>query len=292
MPTRRKFLKAAFFFITGGIFADAFWFEKFFIETKEFYFEDASQEKTNLKLVQISDLHLQKTSYPMRQLAKKINSLRPDLILITGDAIDKARNINLLADFLNLIDKDIKKVAILGNWEYWGAVDLTALNIIYKKNNTELLINRSVKYLFRNTSISITGVDDFLGGNADINAALENHSESDYHIILNHCPQYSDRISETLSQPARKNINVNFILSGHTHGGQINFFGFAPFLPPGSGKYVSGWYNAVVGNQLSVVSQYLQSTFGKPVMYVSKGIGTSIFPVRFGARAEIAIFNL
>ncbi len=292
MPTRRKFLRSAFFIITGGIFTDAFWFENFFIETKNFYWGNTARDTPNLKLVQVSDLHLQKINYPIRQLAKKINNLRPDLILITGDAIDKASKINLLDDFLNLIDKDIKKVAILGNWEYWSGVDLAVLDIVYKKNNTELLINRSIKYSFQKATISITGVDDFLGGNADINAALENHSESDYHIILNHCPQYSDRISETLSQPARKNINVDFILSGHTHGGQINFFGFAPFLPPGSGKYVSGWYNAVVSNQLSVVSQYLQSAFGKPVMYVSKGIGTSIFPVRFGARAEIATFNL
>ena len=292
MPTRRKFLQSAFFILTAGVFADAFWFEKFFIETKNFYLGGASQEKTNLKLLQISDLHLQKINNPMRKLAKKINNLRPDLILITGDAVDKKRNINLIEDFLNLIDKDIKKVAILGNWEYWGAVDLVALDNIYKKNNTDLLINRSVKYLFRNTSISITGVDDFLGGNADIDTALENYTESDYHIILNHCPQYSDRISETLSQPARKNVNLNFILSGHTHGGQINFFDFAPFLPPGSGKYVSGWYNAVVGSQSSVVSQHPQSNSGKPAMYVSKGIGTSIFPVRLGARAEMAIFYL
>ena len=292
MPTRRKFLRSAFFILTTGIFADAFWFEKFFIETKIFYLGGTSQEKTNLKLLQISDLHLQKINNPIRQLAKKINDLRPDLILITGDAVDKKRNINLIEDFLNLIDKDIKKVAILGNWEYWGAVDLVALDNIYKKNNTDLLINRSVKYLFRNTSISITGVDDFLGGNADINTALENYTESDYHIILNHCPQYSDRISETLSQSARKNINLNVILSGHTHGGQINFFGFAPFLPPGSGKYVSGWYNAVVDSQSLVVSQHPQYSSSKPVMYVSKGIGTSIFPVRLGARAEMAIFYL
>ena len=50
-------------------------------------------------------------------------------------AVDKAKNITLLNDFLKPIDKDIKKVAILGNWEYWGKVDLAELNRIYAEGN-------------------------------------------------------------------------------------------------------------------------------------------------------------
>jgi len=67
---------------------------------------------------------------------------------------------------------------------------------------------------------------------------------------------------------------IDLILSGHTHGGQVKLLGFIPYLPQGSGKYVSGWY----------LDQHKQ-------LYVSKGIGTSILPIRFGARAEISIFN-
>jgi uncharacterized protein len=65
------------------------------------------------------------------------------------------------------------------------------------------------------------------------------------------------------------------ILSGHTHGGQINFFGLAPFVPAGSGRYLRGLYCDF-----------------KPFMYVCKGVGTSILPFRFGARAEIAILRI
>ena len=272
ISSRRKFLKTTLLISPLIILSDAFWFEKFFIETKEFFLNGATRDTKNIKLVQISDLHLQKINYPIVQLIKKINELQPDLILITGDAIDKAQNINLLADFLKQIDINIKKVAILGNWEYWGKVNINALEKIYAENNCTLLINQTQKFSFQNKTISITGVDDLLGGKPDIESALKNYSKSDYHIILNHCPKYSDTISQKI------NLNttpVDFILSGHTHGGQINFFGFAPFVPPGSANYVRGWYNNIA-----------------PRMYVSKGIGTSIFPVRLGARAEIAIFNL
>ena len=67
--------------------------------------------------------------------------------------------------------------------------------------------------------------------------------------------------------------NISFILSGHTHGEQVRLFNFIPFLPQGSGKYVKGWYKE-----------------SNPPMYVSKGIGTTILPIRFGSRAEIAVF--
>ena len=65
------------------------------------------------------------------------------------------------------------------------------------------------------------------------------------------------------------------MLSGHTHGGQVKFLGFAPFTPQGSGRYLNGLYDDY-----------------EPKLYVSKGVGTSILPIRFGARAEIAIFDI
>ncbi|MFN8967247.1 MAG: hypothetical protein ACK5XR_00570 [Pseudanabaena sp.] len=65
-----------------------------------------------------------------------------------------------------------------------------------------------------------------------------------------------------------------YMLSGHTHGGQLSFFGIAPILPPRSGKYVSGWYqnNAIF-------------------LYVSRGLGISILPIRIGSVPEIAYFE-
>jgi predicted MPP superfamily phosphohydrolase len=269
--SRRKFIRSGILFGVGASLLDAFWVEKFFIEINEYYNGSDKKETSNIKVVQISDLHLQSLNYQLIKLTEKLNKLAPDLILITGDAIDKANNITVLNDFLKGINKEIKKVAILGNWEYWGNVDLIELDKIYADNNCTLLINQTKQFTFGDRTISITGVDDFVGGKADFESSIKDYKISDHHIILNHCPQYSDYISEKLN----KEINVDFILSGHTHGGQINLFGFIPFLPQGSGKYVKGWYKE-----------------NSPNLYVSKGIGTSIFPARFGARAEIAIFNL
>jgi predicted MPP superfamily phosphohydrolase len=64
------------------------------------------------------------------------------------------------------------------------------------------------------------------------------------------------------------------MLSGHTHGGQIAPFGVALKLPHGSGGYVAGWYRGD----------------GVP-LYVSRGIGTSLVPIRIGATPELAQFD-
>jgi predicted MPP superfamily phosphohydrolase len=65
------------------------------------------------------------------------------------------------------------------------------------------------------------------------------------------------------------------ILSGHTHGGQVCLGGWAPVLPRGSGRYVAGWY-----------------TDGAIPLYVSRGLGTTMLPIRFGAVPEIAYFEI
>lgn len=272
MPmSRRKFLRSGILTALGVFFLDALWIEKFFIEINEFYHGSATKDTSNIKVIQISDLHLRSLNYQLIQLTKKINELKPDLILITGDAIDKAENVPLLNDFLKLIDHNIRKIAILGNWEYWGKVDLLELYTMYADHNCTLLINQSIQLSLRDKTISITGLDDFVGGAADFESAIQDYKISTHHIILNHCPEYTETIVEKMNDK----IKADFILSGHTHGGQLNFFGYIPYLPKGSGKYLKGWYDKNVTK-----------------LYVSKGIGTNILPARFGARAEIAIFNL
>ncbi len=270
LKSRRLFVKYGLAGIAGIVAADAFWAEKYLFEVNEFYLRGANAQAPTIKLVQISDLHLQSINSQIIRLTRKINELRPDLVVITGDALDEAANTLLMHDFFKLIDFDIKKVAILGNWEYWGKVDLIQLKSIYNQHNCALLINQTSQYSLQGRTISITGLDDYVGGNANLGLAVSGFQLSDYHIVLNHCPEYSARIAAF----ATKGLRIDCILSGHTHGGQITLLGYAPFRPPGSGKYLKGWYE-----------------LGACPLYVSKGIGTSIIPARLGARAELAVFH-
>ena len=111
MPiTRRKLIKTGIFSLAGILLLDGVWMERFFIEVKEFFLGSATTKSRNIKIVQISDLHLHSINHQLTRLINKINSLQPDLIVFTGDVVDKAKNISLLDEFLKLIDKDIKKI--------------------------------------------------------------------------------------------------------------------------------------------------------------------------------------
>ena len=268
--SRRKFLLGGFVVTAGALLLDAFWGEQFFIEQKQVYLDTDPFADQHFKLLQLSDLHLQSVNYQLEQLAKDINKAQPDLIAITGDAIDAGKNHYVLDEFLQLIDKNIPKVAILGNWEYWAGLSFSDLTDIYQKHNCQLLVNQNKRLELKGKSISITGIDDFIGGKPDFETAVKAHQPSDYHIVLNHCPVYSDTIAKMQSG----NSKVDLILSGHTHGGQLNIFGYAPFKPWGSGKYLKGMYHQ-----------------NNTRIYVSKGIGTTKLPIRFGARSEVTLFH-
>lgn len=266
--TRRRFITAGALGLIGAAFTDAFWFERSFIRLNEFD-RTAKVPGAPLKLIQISDLHIREIGAPLRRLAERINEIGPELILFTGDSIDDPKKMHVLNAFLRLLDPDTQKAAILGNWEYWGKIDKAEIAYTYNDHKCDLLINDSRRYHFGSRTVTVTGVDDYIAGNADIDIATRTVEAPETHVILNHCPEYSDIIASRLHIRSKNDL----ILSGHTHGGQVNLFGFTPLLPAGCGSYLKGWYRC-----------------GDFDMYVSKGIGTSILPMRFGARAEAAVF--
>lgn len=266
--SRRKFIKGGILASIGLVLLNSFWFEKYVIDWN--YFDISKSDKNKIKIIQISDLHIDELRCFHKAIAKKINSIRPDLIVITGDSIDKTDKIETLNNFLGLIDVSIKKYAITGNWEYWGHVDLIELKNVYSKNNCELLINENRTITIKKREISIIGIDDFVGGNADFKKAIEHLKKTETTIVLSHCPEHRDVIARQ-----KGDLDIDLVLSGHTHGGQISFLGFVPFKPQGSGRYLKGWYKE-----------------SEPKLYISKGIGTSILPIRFGARAEMVIMEI
>lgn len=100
------------------------------------------------------------------------------------------------------------------------------------------MINENRTVSLKNREISIIGIDDFIGGVPDFKKAIKGLESTDTNIVLSHCPEYRKVIVKH-----KKNLNIDVILSGHTHGGQISFLGFVPFKPIGSGKYLKGWYD-------------------------------------------------
>jgi predicted MPP superfamily phosphohydrolase len=222
-----------------------------------------------LRVAQISDLHLQTIDEFEAEVASTITHLEPDVIVITGDSIDKGNRVGVLGDFLGQLDAGTPKYAVMGNWDYWSGASRSELRAVYERHNCRLLINETVIHKHRGGLVRMTGADDLLSGAPNVGNAGEG-GPGEPHLLLAHCPAFRERAES--AAPGR----FTCMLAGHTHGGQIRLFGFAPVLPRGSGGYVSGWYRGD----------------GRMPLYVSRGIGTSLLRARLGAPPEISLFEI
>jgi len=276
--TRRDFLAGMLFSGAGFVSTDSLFFERSFIETNEFDIGTLTNSST-IRMLQISDLHLKKLTDNHKMLADQVNGLNPELILFTGDIIESERGLDHLDNLLQMFNPYAQKAAVMGNWERQYEIHPDKLQCVYENNNGELLINRTKVFMINGKRLLVTGIDDLLHGGADFEGAIKGVGMEKHHIVLSHCPEYRDHIEKEIKRinslrPSDQKLNVTYVFSGHSHGGQVNIMGFAPVLPPGVGRYVRGWFKDT-----------------SPMLYVSKGIGTSTIPVRLGARAEIALFN-
>jgi predicted MPP superfamily phosphohydrolase len=223
-----------------------------------------SASSDRLRIVQVSDMHVHGIGTLERQLLEQLHDAQADLIVITGDAIDRSACLPALDTLLAEFPTAPRRLAIMGNWEYKSGAGLRSMERTYERHGIELLVNRSVTLEHRGRTIRVTGLDDIIGGRPDAVAALQDARPVDRHLVLAHCPITRDSLQIPSGHP------VSLVLSGHTHGGQVAPFGIATHVPPGSGRYVAGWYRD-----------------GGPPMYVSRGIGTSLLPIRIGATPEL-----
>jgi uncharacterized protein len=219
--------------------------------------------RRKLRIVAFSDLHGQPYNLSMTDLVELVNRCRPDIFILAGDIIDRRKDLGSIIQ-LSGVKAGLLKCAVLGNWEYQTGIDVDRFRATYKSAGFHLLVNSMLKI----EELVLYGIDDIIEGQPDVsklNAVVDQERPL---LVISHCPAAFDYINQNSRTP--------FIaISGHTHGGQIAPFGKALITPQGSGGYLHGWYRR-----------------GHAAMYVTRGIGTSLIPVRIGAPPEILVLDL
>lgn len=247
--------------------------------TKEYKIEttDIPNSFDGLKVVHFSDLHYLRVtnSNTLKKVVDEINLINPDIVFFTGDLIDKDFNLNEreekeLTELLDNIKSKYGKYSIIGNHDYTKDEEL--LKKIYTNSNFTLLQNSyDIIYSNNNEKLFIGGTDTYSFDKADINKTMEyfnTNEDINYKIILTHEPDYSDTIIT--------NYNIDLILSGHSHNGQINIpFIKKLFLPYGSKKYYENHYNINNTN-----------------LYISSGIGESRINIRLFNKPSINFYRI
>ncbi|GAB3179831.1 metallophosphoesterase [Telluribacter humicola] len=122
--------------------------------------------------------------------------LHPDLILFTGDAIDESGNIQVLRDFLDLLDDEIPKDAVLGNHEYKAGVNKEELQKLYQHHNGYLLVNESKLWHIKGKRLLVTGLDDLIHGQHDVEKAFQHPAPAKNHLLLIHSPLHQEKVQE------------------------------------------------------------------------------------------------
>ncbi len=217
------------------------------------------------KIVQISDLHLGQmmTKTTLEQIVDQVNSLKPDLIAITGDLADGS-TAKLLNEANPLKNLKAKKgiYFVTGNHEYYSGVENWTLAI--NKMGIKVLNNENIKIRREDDYFYLAGVTDHEGKNfgrehaSDFKKALSGLENGKKKILLAHQPIAVQKASE---------YGTDLVLAGHTHGGQIWPFNYLVYLQQ---PYLKGFYD-----------------YNGTKLYVNQGTGCWGPPVRLGSKNEI-----
>jgi len=231
-------------------------------------------------IAQLSDFHYEHhfSVLPIRKSVEVVNTLRPDVIVLTGDFVTvptldygsrrgrrAARYAAPCAEILRKLQAPMGRFAILGNHD--GASDPGIVVGALQDHGIPVLLNRSVPFERGSARIWLAGIDDLLEGSPDLAVTLKAIPSGEATILLAHEPDFADEVART---------SVALQLSGHSHGGQVWIPGIgAPWLPRMARKYPRGLYQ-----------------LGGLTLYTNAGVGTVRVPVRLNCPPEVTLITL
>ena len=268
------------FFVIAVIILFLTWQNNDIVITKHENINNKLPKKFNgFKILHISDLHNKDFH---GKLTTKVKEINPDIIVITGDLIDRRKTrINIAANFIQKIVKIAPTYYVSGNHEQLSEHYKELKNILYNLD-VEVMDNSYITFMNEGVEIGLIGVadpainKDVKPYKADKNAnymrnnikkLINNNVE--FNILLSHRPELFDVYQE---------MGIDLIFSGHAHGGQIRIPFLGGLLSPNQGffpKYSEGMH-----------------TEGTTSMVVSRGLGNSLFPFRVFNRPELVVVTL
>lgn len=214
----------------------------------------------------LSDLHAghYMTRADLEHLAGRVAALAPDLVCLGGDLVNHhEEELEHLWPALARLRPPLGCFAVPGNHDYVEPGQLAGWSAQLEAHGVHVLRNRGVRLQHRGASIWLCGVDDLTEGEPSLDQALVGR-RAEPTLLLSHHP---DVFREASTRA------VDLQLSGHTHGGQIRFFGWAPLHHSCFG-FVDGLYGRASAR-----------------LFVGRGAGVTALPIRLGTRGEVTFLR-
>jgi predicted MPP superfamily phosphohydrolase len=252
--TRRQFLQRSAFLAGGVAAADGFAIEPRRLRVVSL---DRRDLGLGLTLVHFSDIHHAGDRGYFERVVRLINGLRPDFALFTGDMVNGVRSDHLAEAMEICAGIRVPVYGVAGNHDPWSPDCLGLFREGFAATGGKWLLNETTDL----GGCLLQACTHWQGVPAAPPADPKRKR-----ILLCHYPAVADHAVE---RP------YDLILSGHSHGGQVRFPWFgALYLPPGTGRYVLGEYDAPLGR-----------------LFVSAGVGTTGLRLRFLCPPDIAVIR-
>ena len=154
----------------------------------------ASANLQPIRLVQISDLHLKAFGTYEQGLAAQLVALAPDVVVLSGDAIDHTDALPLLQSFVRTF-APVPVLLVPGNWEHWSCLDFIALQTMLATSGGQLLLNDRWSFSRGDRSLAVLGLDDDTAGQPDLQLLdTRAPSKGALTVVVQHSPAFSTRL--------------------------------------------------------------------------------------------------
>lgn len=235
------------------------------IEQPELFLPDLDPEHDGIRIGQLTDVHVGRAT-PVARIRAAIDQLNRagcDLVVMTGDYLSHhERGVGLLREQLAGIEGPV--ASVLGNHDHW--VDARGAARALDHLGYMPLQNANTRLMVRGRPLTLIGIDDLVTQNADVPRAFRGAGEGS-RIVLAHVPRTAELLFDQ---------RASLVLSGHTHGGHVNIPGVTRVLMRRAQEhYLAGTYE-----------------IADTLLYVSRGIGGAVVPLRVNAPPEVTVLTL
>jgi hypothetical protein len=219
----------------------------------------------DVTIVHIADTHIKKIGFRERRVLSEIERINPDYVFLSGDLLKSDSKMGVGLSFLSGLTARRGVYMVCGNAD-WAITKAILLGEIPRTfSGWRVLANESIDC----DDFTLVGISDPVSCRDDLAQAFANVEGGKPVFLLTHF--YAKRLMAKIDS-----LGVAMIFSAHTHGGQVGFGPLVSRIPYAHrSPYVAGLY-------------HLNGAY----LYVTRGVGVNIFPLRFLCRPEIAVFHL
>ena len=271
--TRHRFLRLAYSFGAAAFVATyPVLIERYLVLTNTYRIPvpHLPEAFRGFRIVHLTDLHygFLVPLWVIRHVVSRTNRLERDLVVCTGDYVHERNatsQIDRVWPVLSELTARLGVYSVLGNHDHWADTERSQE---WLARTGQDLRHKAVSIEKDGHRLWLAGAGDLWEDHRNLDDLLRDVPDSDCRIVLAHNPDTAD---------TRFSARVDLILSGHTHGGQVELpLVGTPLLPVRNKEYSSGLKVSPRGTRV----------------FISKGIGWAVFPLRFNCLPEIAVLEL